>query len=311
MTRSLLFFGAGSFSRTCFRHLLESTAGQWSRIGIVSTSAGTELDKYARQQNVPTMVTPKGSLKGWLPDELRGWDFGVVASFPYFIPSGLVELFGEGMLNAHPSLLPRFRGAAPIQRAMLEEAPLGISIIDVHKKQFDAGRIYFQEQVPLGLGLPYGLVEEELAMKSGLALGRVLSDWNHYSVIAKEQEQTGLSLASKITSKDAYISFKTDTTQSIYRRFLAIGHQETLRARLGERTVHLLDIEPPISPKSELRAGNTLYERRKPESILWIAGADGHWLGCRRFRVEGKSTTFDAGAFYNGFCSPKHNLAFT
>lgn len=308
--RSLLFFGAGPFSRTCLKHLLESTRNKWSKIGIVSTSAGTELDTYARQHDIPTILAPKGGIKNWLPDELEGWDFGVVASFPYFIQSALIELFREGMLNAHPSLLPRYRGAAPIQRAMLDGAQLGISIIDVHKQRFDAGRVYFQEQVHLEENLPYRSVEEELAIRSGLALSRVLSDWSQYKLAAKEQEQIGLSLAPKITTKDAYISFKADTAKSIYTRFLAIGHQETLRSKLGDRTVHFLDIELPVSAKSELDAGHLQYERMKPQSILWIATADGSWIGCRRFRVEGKSTTFDAGAFYNGFCSPKHNISF-
>jgi methionyl-tRNA formyltransferase len=76
------------------------------------------------------------------------YDLGVVVSFGYFIPKRIIDAFQQGAINVHPSLLPRFRGASPIQHAIMHgDIETGVSIIELHPHQFDAGRILSQSRL--------------------------------------------------------------------------------------------------------------------------------------------------------------------
>ena len=66
----------------------------------------------------------------------------MIASFGHMIPGEVIDSFQKGMLVMHPSLLPKFRGACPIQHAILQgEKKTGVSIIEISKNKFDAGDI--------------------------------------------------------------------------------------------------------------------------------------------------------------------------
>lgn len=86
-------------------------------------------------------------MTGWeLPESLRGSvDVGVVVSFGYMLPATIINEFPSGIINIHPSLLPRYRGSSPIQFALAHgDAETGVSIIDVHPTQIDGGNIIHQ-----------------------------------------------------------------------------------------------------------------------------------------------------------------------
>jgi methionyl-tRNA formyltransferase len=71
-------------------------------------------------------------------------DLGVVASFGHMIPDSIISCFPEGMLVVHPSLLPKYRGACPIQHAINNrERETGVSIIEISRGVFDAGGILY------------------------------------------------------------------------------------------------------------------------------------------------------------------------
>jgi methionyl-tRNA formyltransferase len=78
------------------------------------------------------------------------YDLGVVVSFGYFIPPHIISAFRYGAINVHPSLLPKFRGAAPIQHTILRgESETGVTVQELDDKEFDAGRILAQTVVDL------------------------------------------------------------------------------------------------------------------------------------------------------------------
>merc|ERR1712100_162107 len=79
------------------------------------------------------------------------YDFGVIASFGHMIPSFIIDRFQDEaqkstMMVMHPSLLPKYRGACPIQYTILGgETEAGVSIIEISKGKFDAGKILLQK----------------------------------------------------------------------------------------------------------------------------------------------------------------------
>lgn len=111
------------------------------------------------------------------------WDVGLVASFGYFIPGRIIKVFKKAILNAHPSLLPRYRGASPIQHTIMHgDVRTGVTIIDLDSKEFDAGNVWAQEEASIGPCREFGHLEEELAQTSGRLFSQVLSDIDHYKV---------------------------------------------------------------------------------------------------------------------------------
>lgn len=86
---------------------------------------------------------------GQLPPEvLNGsFDVGIVVSFGYFLPSSILNHFPHGLYNIHPSLLPQYRGSAPIQYSLWNnDKETGVSILQVTEKM-DAGKVLQQQTV--------------------------------------------------------------------------------------------------------------------------------------------------------------------
>lgn len=296
---SLLLFGQGSFSRVCFEHLLRNARPSFSEIAAVVPDMHCELAKLALGAGMQIMQAPR-SLDGWLPE--APFDFGAVASFSHFLPAGLIDSFRIDVVNAHPSLLPKYAGAAPIQRAMLDgETATGISIIGLDKVKFDSGQVYAQRHVTVPDMVPYRQVEQLLAEESGIALAEVFSNWDRCRAGRRPQQGTRR-MARKITVQDAFIEVQRSTRDAIVRRYLAIGHQEKLRSRLvkDHRTVIFVEfaLDRP-SPDICMAPGCGMLDRKG--NVLWIATDDHGWIGVTQFRVEGKSSTYDAKAFFNGF----------
>lgn len=78
----------------------------------------------------------------------KEYDLGVVVSFGYFIPAPVIHSFKHGAINVHPSLLPKYRGAAPIQHTILSgDDETGVTVQELSDKEFDAGRILAQTRV--------------------------------------------------------------------------------------------------------------------------------------------------------------------
>lgn len=83
-------------------------------------------------------------------------DFGVVCSYGYMLPSRLIRRFKSGIIVVHPSLLPKYRGGAPIFHAIANgDSVSGVSYIEVSEHKFDQGSILHQVQCNLDLKANY------------------------------------------------------------------------------------------------------------------------------------------------------------
>ena len=117
-----------------------------------------------------------------LAEELRSLDleFGVVASFGALIPETLLAIPRRGFWNVHPSLLPRWRGAAPVQRAILAGDRLtGVSIMKV-VAALDAGPIAAMERTAIGERETAGALETRLAKQGAGTAGSNAAEHRRY-----------------------------------------------------------------------------------------------------------------------------------
>ena len=104
------------------------------------------------------------------------FDVGVISSFGHMIPDEIIDLFSEGMLVMHPSLLPSYRGACPIQHAILNRDPFsGATVIEIAKGKFDTGNILkHSAHVPITSDTRFSQLSEELSIKGGELLAEIL-----------------------------------------------------------------------------------------------------------------------------------------
>lgn len=152
--RSILFFGSDDLSVACLKGILEANVA--SSVGVVTPPTkkirrkgikeqhSLPLLRFAESEGLDIFQPPpvaRGSPMKHFQAPL-GFDLAVVASFGYFLPPKLLDSFARGAVNVHPSILPRYRGAAPIHHAILNgDDSTGVSIIDLDRKNFDEGKL--------------------------------------------------------------------------------------------------------------------------------------------------------------------------
>ena len=224
-----------------------------------------------------------------------------MSSFALFIPERIIKSFTWGMINIHPSLLPKYRGPSPIQSAILAgEERFGVSIIDLHPKTIDAGHIVAAtDAVTLPTSLFYPEIEARLAEMGGELAAAVVNDWDRFWPQRTAQTQAGASHTRKFENADGIVSFGLMTSVEIWNIFRALGHQLSIKVRLTGQNRWVFLEDPVLGPAEPMSGppGSTRYCR----PILWVKARDGHAVGFKQFKLEGKSSIFPAGSFCANF----------
>jgi methionyl-tRNA formyltransferase len=159
-------------------------------------------------------VLQPGSLK---TDEARApivslpVDVLVVAAYGLILPAPILEWPRHGCINIHASLLPRWRGAAPVQRAILAgDAVTGITIMQMDQG-LDTGPIVDATEVPIADGDTSGTLTERLAVAGGQAIVAALSRLEREgSLGSRPQPRDGATYARKIERAEAAIDWESD-----------------------------------------------------------------------------------------------------
>jgi len=129
----------------------------------------------------------------------------VVAAYGKIIPQAVLDIPLCGTLNVHPSLLPRYRGATPIQSAMLDDVKkTGVTIMRVDALM-DHGPIVAQKAITVDEWPIYEVLEETLAREGGRLLTTILPNWLAGTIIEKEQDHTIATFTKKIIKEDGLI----------------------------------------------------------------------------------------------------------
>lgn len=144
MKQKIIFFGTGDYTLSVIQSLKKFQLAL-----VVTTEAHGKVEKYARSQNIPCIVSHLDNSEDVARiKELRP-TIGVLASFGAIVPQHVIDLFPNGILNVHPSLLPKYKGPSPIQSAILAgDDKTGVTIIKLDD-QIDHGPIAYQVSVRL------------------------------------------------------------------------------------------------------------------------------------------------------------------
>jgi methionyl-tRNA formyltransferase len=143
-------------------------------------------------------------------------DIGVVVAFGQFIPKRIRKLPTRGFLiNGHASLLPKFRGAAPIQHAILAgERETGVCVMRV-EKEMDAGAVALVRRIPIGPDEDAGSVSERLSRVSAEAIAEGLDLIERGEDTWTEQDPAAATLAPKIETEHARLDWSRPATELV------------------------------------------------------------------------------------------------
>jgi methionyl-tRNA formyltransferase len=139
-----------------------------------------------------------------------GAEVAVVAAYGLILPQAVLDAPGHGCINLHASLLPRWRGAAPIQRALLAGDPeTGITVMQMDAG-LDTGAMLVAEATAID-GKTAGELTEELALIGAKLIVRVLADLPAFPPVA--QSEQGVTYAKKIDKAEALLDLTQDAAQ--------------------------------------------------------------------------------------------------
>jgi methionyl-tRNA formyltransferase len=132
-----------------------------------------------------------------------GADVAVVAAYGLILPQAILDAPKRGCLNIHASLLPRWRGAAPIQRAILAgDEQTGISIMQMDAG-LDTGAVLLEKRIAIGAAETAGALHDRLAALGGVAIVEALEG----DFTPRPQPSEGVTYAAKISPEEAHLDF--------------------------------------------------------------------------------------------------------
>jgi len=217
----VVFAGTPAFAKSA----LEALLGAGHEVALVLTQPDRPAGRgmSPRSSEVKTLAVARGlplaqpaSLKSGEALELvraANAQVMVVAAYGLILPPSLLDLCELGCINIHASLLPRWRGAAPVQRAILAgDEETGISIMRM-EEGLDTGPVYFMRQLRIEPDDTAGSLSGKLAALGGSCIVEALADLGTAQLGAIPQSDRGVTYANKIEKQEAVIDWSRAAAQ--------------------------------------------------------------------------------------------------
>lgn len=218
-TKKIIFFGTTTISVSCLQALLKTN---YEIVAVVS-----QPDKInGRQKKVTFNPVKTFCLANNLVliqeininhafDKLAILkpDLILTCAFGQFISDKILNLPLNGSLNLHASLLPKYRGGAPIHWAIINgETKTGISLMKMIKKM-DAGEVYYIKKIPISVTDTFTLVHDKLKIVAADIISNQLEKYFDNLLIAKDQDESKVTFAPNISKENTIINFNNSAKQ--------------------------------------------------------------------------------------------------
>ena len=223
-------------------------------------------------------------------------DGAVVAAYGLMLPPALLAAPRLGCLNVHASLLPRWRGAAPIERAILAgDTETGVTIMKM-AAGLDTGPILLARSVPIGPRATAAEVHDRLSRLGGALVVEALDQWSRGEIAPRPQLLTGVTYAKKLRREEGAIDWR-QSAAALDRLVRALNPRLATWFMHGGERIKLIEAEP-VAGKA---APGTVLDDRPA-----IACGEGALL-LLRLQREGRSPA-SAAAFLRGHPMPPATL---
>jgi len=287
----IAYFGTPEFAVPTLRRLIDS------RHRVIAVVSQPDRPRGRGHQLAPTStktVALEHGIDVLQPERIRDEhflerlaalspDLGVVAAYGKLLPEGLLRIPPLGLINVHASLLPRWRGAAPVHRAVIAgDEVTGVTIMRV-VKALDAGAMFAAESRPIGPDETSPQVESDLAVMGARLLVDVVDLIASGRATETPQDETKVTLAPKIAKGEGAIDWQRPA-RALHNLIRGLQPWPLVSAHLeGERillhasqpTEEIVDAAPGVITRAD---GDTLA----------VAAGDRHTLRLLSIQREGR-----------------------
>ncbi len=220
---NIVFFGTSRFAAIILRFLLQNHFNVVAVVTRTDKPQGRNLKVSSPPvkemvadlfPNIPILQPVKASTPEFV-EQIKAYkpDLFIVAAYGEIMKTILLDVPPLGAINIHGSLLPKYRGAAPIQRSLMNgDMETGITIMKM-VLEMDAGDILEMVKVSVSTTMNFGQLEENLAESSCQALIKVIEKIKNGTVKATAQDHSQATYASKISSQETEIQWNRSADQ--------------------------------------------------------------------------------------------------
>lgn len=289
-SKTIIFFGTDEFSLTSlvaiykagYRILAVVTKPDRKK-GRGQKTIPSAVKSFALEHNVPVWQPEKITDINQTIKNLAESPLGVLVSFGKIIPESTIKLFSPGIMNIHPSLLPKYRGATPIESAIRNgDLKTGVSIIKL-TPLMDAGDIYAQETIQLKGSEDSISLYSQLANVGANLMVKTLPKIIDETINPIIQSEAKVTYCETMEKAQAWINLDELT---------AVEAERVIRANL-------------IFPKTKLKINNQeiivtkAHPVSSPKTILDLKCKQNSYLSIDELIIPG-SCSMSAAAFLNG-----------
>ena len=287
----LVFFGTQHFAAQILQGLLDS---EQFEISLVITQPDQPSGRHQILAAPPTkLLAQKYNIAVAQPETLKNFSFPeipdqqsknqitICAQYGKLIPPAILEAFPLGILNVHTSLLPKYRGASPIQSSILAgETETGVTIMKM-AAGLDTGPILAQTQVEIAPDDLFTEVENKLI---GAAIPLLIESTQKYlagEITPSEQNENQMTACRELTKDDGKVNWN-QTAEQIYNQYRALCVWPGIWTKWNEKRLKLIDLKPA---DKKIPAGQVKIE----EGRIFIGTSNGA-LEILSLQLEGKNT---------------------
>jgi len=190
-------------------------------VGRAQTLQATAVEQFATTQGLNVVTPPTIDELAQSLTELK-WDLFVVAAYGKILPPSLLALPIDGAINVHASLLPRWRGASPIQATILAgDKKTGITFMQMDEG-LDTGPILTQHQLNLNGTEETPMLTDQLATLAAAKIVPALTQYLEGDKQPAAQPETGITITKKLSKNDGQIQLATITAKKLDQTMRAL-----------------------------------------------------------------------------------------
>lgn len=275
----LIFMGTPEFSLPALNALIESNH---QILAIVTTpdrlmGRGQKIQpspvkKKALEVGLP-LLQPESLSENIFLNEVKKFnpEIIVVVAFGKLIPKNLIELPEYGCLNLHPSLLPSYRGAAPIHRAIIDGREFtGITVISL-SEEMDAGEIYLQKKIKIESEDTYATLSRRLSISGAQLVIEALQKLSKGNLKSISQDESKVTFAPKISKEECEINWDSPS-QSIYNLIRGLNPIPGAYTYYQKKRIKIFKAEFPTPEEIERILESTYQDKKiKPGTAVALS----------------------------------------
>ncbi len=309
MKKRVCFMGTPQFAVAILDALVQSdvevvavVSQPDKRVGRKQILQATPVKERALSYNIPVLqpIKIKDSL-----EELKELNLDLIVTCAYgqFIPESILNTPKYGSVNIHASLLPKYRGGAPIHKAIIMgETESGITIMRMVRKM-DAGDIIFQESCPIYEDDDFGSLHDRLQDLGSSMIKKYLIELFNPDLKTIPQDESLVTFSYNITSEEEFVNFN-DSMKNVVNKIRGLNPWPVAHSIIDNKKVKLFKVNKS-DLESDKEVGTVLGLFNEGIAVKVKDGV----ILIKELQVEGKNR-MTAQAFYQGMGKQWVNLKF-